>query len=77
MKISEIGNPGSPASFKVRCPKGNRARLIPKSGYETRVIRQYLSASIEDLMDLIDEGTDCVNCLDVPYELSNVPDLVE
>ena len=76
VKISEIGNPGSPASFKVRCPKGNRARLIPKSGYETRVIRQYLSASMDKLMSIVDEGTDCVKCLDVPHKLNSVPDLV-
>ena len=73
VKISEIGNP---ASFKVRCPKGNQARLIPKSGYETRVIRQYLSASMDELMSIVDEGTDCVKCLDVPHKLNSVPDLV-
>lgn len=52
-------------------------RLEHRNDSDLIDIRQYLSASIEDLMDLIDEGTDCVNCLDVPYELSNVPDLVE
>ena len=52
-------------------------RLEHRNDSDLIDIHQYLSASIEDLMDLIDEGTDCVNCLDVPYELSNVPDLVE
>ena len=39
-------------------------------------IRQYKSLSMEELITTIDEGTDCVNCLDVPHEFSNVPEIV-
>ena len=51
-------------------------RLEHRNDSDLIDIRQYLSASMDELMSIVDEGTDCVKCLDVPHKLNSVPDLV-